>query len=156
VNREDIIRQLVSELTTHETGTDHFPAVPAPRKHLARRLPERKGFLARLFDREGQLVDAHNRQRFEQELDLQSKLHQLEVERALEMKRVENEAVVTDHKHKLDQWRRAEAFKNEAMAILATGQSLSDTVALINQLDIDPLQKQLLVTLVYNAYKASQ
>jgi hypothetical protein len=149
-NRDNLIKNLVETLTAEHRGT--IPAVRSPQRHLSRHAAERRGFLARLFDPAYGLEVEHDLERFKIELTTETELLKLDAKAAIEKKRIQIETAIQDFQDKADQWRKVSHLENAGLAEIVKYQKFQELVNLTADLNLDPLQQELLIARLYHIF----
>lgn len=113
---QDVITALVKVLTQHQNGNSAIPDIYRGNNPLP--VPERPGFLARLFDRAGAMQDANALKQLEVILDTGLAALQTEAKGYLDTVKLDVDSKVRVHKHRVLQQEAVLKKEAEGQAVI--------------------------------------
>jgi hypothetical protein len=156
-DRERALKHLLAILTGDDPRQTSLPEARRPSGNLARYDGAPRTFWQRLFgDPYSRGRAAHEYKRFAAELTAETESHKLDIDHALELKRIKQEVERDAYAHQAEVWREVEQMANEGMGDITRASKFRELVDLVESLGFEPLQQQHLISLLYRRFHAKQ
>jgi hypothetical protein len=152
-HHERILQRLLEVLAGDDGRQTSLPEARRPSGTLARYNKAPQTFWQRLFgDPYSRLQGEHEFKRYRAEVTAETKSHQMDIDQALELKRIKQQAERGAYEHQAEVWQEVEELANLGMADITRASKFRELVQLVESLDFDPLQQQYVIAMLYRRF----